>query len=996
MRKTSGWLVALAAVIPLLTRDAWGAAPPHISSSRALTFDERIAAQRAIEEVYWRHRIWPKDNLTAKPALDAVMPEGAIRAKVEDYLKKSNALETWWRRPITGEQLQAELDRMARGSRDTRVLQALFDALGNDAYLIAETLARPTLVERLARNWYVNDDRFHGPSHRKAEQGLAKCGGISCMKEMGGEYSETTATLRRDDDAIDPSGGSGASLKLDTEQWKRHLDVLASIPERRLGKLQETNDAFVVSAVLSRGDDEIVTATTRWPKRSFDAWWKLERTRQPTTVASTAHEFMLPNLSTGCTNDTWTPTFTDVPDGRDGHVAVWTGTEMIIWGGASTQGSSSLLNTGGRYNPATDSWTATSTGANVPLPAYWMTAVWTGTEMIVWGGLRFDLTIRFRNTGGRYDPANDSWSATSTGTGVPAGRFDHTAVWTGTEMIVWGGVGQDSPSNTGGRYNPSTDSWSPTSIGANVPTSRTGHTAIWTGTEMIVWSGVPASGPVQLGNSGGRYNPSSDTWSPTSRGANVPSPRSDHTAIWTGTEMIVWGGKNNEGFEAFVDTGGRYDPVTDSWRVTSTAASVPAARSQHTTVWTGSKMIIWGGSSGTWLDSGAVYDPDSDSWTATSASMLAGRSGYTAVWTGAEMIVWAGRNIGLSNSGGRYHPTTDTWVATSTGASVPQARTSHRSVWTGTEMIVWGGRIDYDLSNPTRLNSGGRYSPATDSWIPTSMGAGVPAPRDSHAVVWTGKEMIVWGGNGVTNSGGRYNPLTDSWVATSTGANVPSWRTYAMAVWTDSEMIVWGGFGYGGRYDPVTDSWRAMSTGPDVPAAFSARTLVWTGSEMITWGFDGGGRYLPSKDVWTAISDGDGAPTKRFEFTSVWTGAEMIVWGGAGGRPVGPFGGRYNPRTNTWTPTSSGANTASARDGHVANWTGSEMLVWGGSPLTLNAPDNGGGRYDPSTDTWVPISMGANAPSSRYEQTAVWTGTEMIVWGGEAVTSTGARYCAVP
>jgi hypothetical protein len=217
-----------------------------------------------------------------------------------------------------------------------------------------------------------------------------------------------------------------------------------------------------------------------------------------------------------------------------------------------------------------------------------------------------------------------------------------------------------------------------------------------------------------------------------------------------------------------------------------------------------------------------------------------------------------------------------------------------------------------------------------------------------------------------------------------------------MAVWTDSEMIVWGGFGYGGRYDPVTDSWRAMSTGPDVPAAFSARTLVWTGSEMITWGFDGGGRYLPSKDVWTAISDGDGAPTKRFEFTSVWTGAEMIVWGGAGGRPVGPFGGRYNPRTNTWTPTSSGANTASARDGHVANWTGSEMLVWGGSPLTLNAPDNGGGRYDPSTDTWVPISMGANAPSSRYEQTAVWTGTEMIVWGGEAVTSTGARYCAVP
>jgi N-acetylneuraminic acid mutarotase len=986
-------MLALVAVIQLTTQGA-RAVGKHPSASRSLTLDERVAAQRAIEEVYWRHRIWPKDNLTAKPSLDAVMPEGAIRAKVEDYLKKSNALETLWRRPIAGEQLEAELDRMARGSRDMRVLQELFDALGNDPYVIAETLARPILVERLARNWYVNDDRFHGPTHRKAEQAIAKCRDVSCMKEMGGKYSETTATLLRDDGAIDPSGSSSTSLKLDTEQWKRLRDRMASIPERRLGKLQETNDAFVVTAVLSQRDGEIVTATTRWPKRSFDAWWNLERTRQPTTVASTAHEFTLPNLSTGCTNDTWTPTVTDVPDGREGHVAVWTGTEMIIWGGANTI-TGFRLNTGGRYNPATDSWTATSTGANVPFAAYLMTAVWTGTEMIVWGGDRFEPGNRYQNTGGRYDPANDSWRPTSTGIGVPSGRARHTAVWTGTEMIIWGGVWEDTVRITGGRYNPSTDTWIPTSVGANVPTTRTGHTAIWTGTEMIVWAGS-VSGPVHLGNNGGRYNPSSDTWSPTSRGANVPSARHDHTAIWTGTEMIVWGGQNHEGSE-FANTGGRYDPVTDSWITTSTGANVPAARSGHTAVWTGSTMIVWGGSSsGNWLSSGAVYDPANDSWAATSESILAGRFGYTAVWTGTEMIVWGGLSIGdpISNSGGRYNPTTDTWVATSRGGSVPQARTAHRSVWTGTEMIVWGGRIDYDLFSPTRLNSGGRYSPATDSWVPTSMGAGVPAPRDSHAVVWTGKEMIVWGGNGVTNSGGRYNALADSWVATSTGANVPSWRTHAMAVWTDSEMIVWGGFGYGGRYDPVTDSWRAMSTGADVPAAWSASTLVWTGSEMITWGFDGGGRYVPSKDVWTAISDGDGAPIMRFEFTSIWTGAEMIVWGGrgGGGRPVGPFGGRYNPRTDTWTPTSSGVSTASARFGHVANWTGSEMLVWGGASIE---PDNGGGRYDPSTDTWEPILMDTNAPSF-YEQTAVWTGTEMIVWGGEPITSTGARYCAVP
>src|SRR5262245_6635597 len=31
-------------------------------SSRTLTFEERVSYQRAIEEVYWGHRIWPKER----------------------------------------------------------------------------------------------------------------------------------------------------------------------------------------------------------------------------------------------------------------------------------------------------------------------------------------------------------------------------------------------------------------------------------------------------------------------------------------------------------------------------------------------------------------------------------------------------------------------------------------------------------------------------------------------------------------------------------------------------------------------------------------------------------------------------------------------------------------------------------------------------------------------------------------------------------------------
>ena len=64
-----------------------------------------------------------------------------------------------------------------------------------------------------------------------------------------------------------------------------------------------------------------------------------------------------------------------------------------------------------------------------------------------------------------------------------------TAVWTGTEMIIWGGVFDTTGASAGGRYNPATDSWTPTST-INAPSGREDHTAVWTGTEMIVWGGT--------------------------------------------------------------------------------------------------------------------------------------------------------------------------------------------------------------------------------------------------------------------------------------------------------------------------------------------------------------------------------------------------------------------------------------------------------------------------------------------------------------------------
>src|SRR6266446_3715306 len=135
------------------------------TSQRTLTFAERVAYQRAIEDVYWRHRIWPRnggERPDPKPSLDAVMSQAQLEKKVRDYLRKSQALEDYWQRPITAEELQAEMDRMAQNTKQPEVLKEIFDALCNDTFVIAECLARPALAGRLLTNWYAYDQRFHG------------------------------------------------------------------------------------------------------------------------------------------------------------------------------------------------------------------------------------------------------------------------------------------------------------------------------------------------------------------------------------------------------------------------------------------------------------------------------------------------------------------------------------------------------------------------------------------------------------------------------------------------------------------------------------------------------------------------------------------------------------------------------------------------------------------------------------------------------------------
>jgi hypothetical protein len=199
----------------------FGAEAPTKVLPRTLSFAERVAYQRAIEDVYWRHRIWPKGNPNPKPSLDAVMSQAQLEKRVEDYLLNSEAVEDYNKEPLSAEQLQAEMDRMAQQTRQPEVLRELFEALGNDPFVIAECLARPVLVEHMI---------------------------------SGLQVTQTKAGLLR-----------------------------------------------------------------------------------PNVVAAASVNYTLPTISVGtagCTDDTWTITsITNAPSARFLHTAVWTGSEMIVWGG---------------------------------------------------------------------------------------------------------------------------------------------------------------------------------------------------------------------------------------------------------------------------------------------------------------------------------------------------------------------------------------------------------------------------------------------------------------------------------------------------------------------------------------------------------------------------------------------------------------------------------------------------------------------------------------
>ncbi|HYT39151.1 MAG TPA: kelch repeat-containing protein, partial [Acidimicrobiia bacterium] len=316
------------------------------------------------------------------------------------------------------------------------------------------------------------------------------------------------------------------------------------------------------------------------------------------------------------------------------------------------------------------------------VPRFDARAVWTGREMIVFGGTSVDGDILA--DGAAWDPASNRWRSLPSS---PLGARDGAVVaWAGDRLVVWGGAtvppadaappsgdSADAPSASvmladGSAYVPALDRWVPVAA-APIP-ARSGAESVWTGTRLVI-SGGYHEGDDDDRTDGAAFDPASGAWAPI---AARPAPGScggdrPCDGLWTGAKAL------------FPASGLAYDPAADGW----TAVAPPAADGPlagEPAVWTGRRLLVWGtpgdpasDDSGAVLSgadsgaddsgaevappppTGAMYDPAANRWQTAPAGPLSGRLLHTAVWTGQEMLVWGGTagDAGLAD-GAAFRP----------------------------------------------------------------------------------------------------------------------------------------------------------------------------------------------------------------------------------------------------------------------------------------------------------------------------------------------------
>ena len=643
------------------------------ASTVELPLAERVRASRALEEVRDRHRIWPEGNPGPKPAFEDALPLELSWQRVEDELRMTRALDRRFGQAVTGDEIRTELERISASSKNPERLREYFAALDFDPPLIAEVLVRPVLVEAKLRQAFAYDPLIHSAARQAAREAIAIYGLGPELRRSGAAWTERTVELSADGESVGDLGPGTPEL-LSASDFAAELEGANA---RAAHGLVEEDDALHVTVILDSGRHRLRIAHVSWAKPGFDEWWKTERENHSAdlSILAPAGIALVPLTAGSCASgNAWSPTSTSGIQARMYHTAVWTGSEMITWGG----------------------WTA---------PAV------------------------YSNFGNRYDPATDTWTGVQS-LNAPSPRIYHLSAWNGSRLLIWGGQDSGNYLGNGGRWNPASMLWDTTSnpsmTGTNVPAARRRAVGVHTGSAWIIYGGFNGTTGVQA--NGGVWDEATNSWKAmTTTGA--PGPKELPVAVWSGSEFIVWGGRSNIGnwgqYPAF--TGGRYNPVTDSWAALPTTNAPENAYSAGA-AWVCDRMVVWGGNVNTSVTcnvnkAGAMYVPATDSWT----RMATTASGFTPpvnrdifgqlVRVGARDVMTFGGHC-LSNSQYyqdvvRYDAVSNAWVNTAgpTG-SVPVGRRYGTVVAAGDQLIAFGGDTYVGTNGNTPTWTGGVYCAA--------------------------------------------------------------------------------------------------------------------------------------------------------------------------------------------------------------------------------------------------------------------------------------------
>ncbi len=310
---------------------------------------------------------------------------------------------------------------------------------------------------------------------------------------------------------------------------------------------------------------------------------------------------------------------------------------MFVWGGSA--GTRTYAN-GAVLDPRSGSWHLLPRS---PLEARARTAFTVaGSSVFIWGGSASQGgTTTIYGDGAMYDLGSRTWKRLSPSPLAP--RTDASAFWTGSEVVVFGGLVRNGTrtyrSLTGAAYDPASNRWSllpplpkPAGTVAAVDPGWTGH-----GLDVLVLS-HPSFDETRLESE--TWIPGQSTWQalPTS-GAEESSFSTD--PVWTGKSFYFvgshtctswpWGDDAPSCMLQMSLQASAVDPRRASARSTSTTDDVDLGR---LSAWTGRSLVDVGG------QVGVALDVPTGRWLTLPQAPLRERTDAVAIWTGEGVLVW--------------------------------------------------------------------------------------------------------------------------------------------------------------------------------------------------------------------------------------------------------------------------------------------------------------------------------------------------------------------